>query len=111
MENLQRIGFEMADRRQGLDLDHTKSVLKKLAQWHAASLKYKELNGPYPAKYNDGKICEMSRQFFQKLYESIGEGFARMKHNFKGVEEYDHKLVSDKFIKIQQIMDLKLKLL
>ncbi|XP_017874661.1 PREDICTED: uncharacterized protein LOC108621704 [Drosophila arizonae] len=92
MENLQRIGFKMADRRQGLDLDHTKSVLKKLAQWHAASLKYKEQNGPYPSKYNDGKICENSRKIFQKLYESIGESFGRMKHNFNGVEEYAHKL-------------------
>lgn len=98
MENLQTIGFEMADRRQGLDLEHTKAVLRKLAQWHAASLKYKELNGPYPSKYNDGKICEDSRRLFKTIYESIEKTLLRVKQNFKGVEEYAHKLVGEKYI-------------
>ncbi|EDV93452.1 uncharacterized protein LOC6563556 [Drosophila grimshawi] len=92
MDNLQSDGFKMMDRTNCLDLEHTKSVLKKLAQWHAASLRYKELNGPYPVTYNDGNINDRTRDIFISIFEPNNRAFERVVDEYNGVEEYRHKL-------------------
>lgn len=43
MEDLKRKGYVMADRRQGLQVDRLKIVLKALAGFHALSLTLREL--------------------------------------------------------------------
>lgn len=42
MSDLKRDGFVMIDRLHGLDEDHVKLTLEKLAKHHAASIFYKE---------------------------------------------------------------------
>lgn len=37
LEDLTKRGFKTLKRQNGLDMEHCKSVLKKMAQWHAAS--------------------------------------------------------------------------
>lgn len=51
LEDLKPNGFRNANRQQGLDMQHTKAVLKKLAQLHAASACYFEKNGAYDEIY------------------------------------------------------------
>ncbi|KAH8318866.1 hypothetical protein KR074_008364 [Drosophila pseudoananassae] len=92
LENLQSSGFKMCDRTQGLDLEHTKSVLKKLAQWHAASLKYKELNGAYPPKYDNGIYSEQSAPVFKGMFALTAHSCLAHLAKFDGAEEYVHKL-------------------
>ena len=36
-EDLAVLGYKNVDRRLGLDFDHYKSVLSKMARWHAAT--------------------------------------------------------------------------
>uniref|UniRef100_T1GKX6 CHK kinase-like domain-containing protein n=1 Tax=Megaselia scalaris TaxID=36166 RepID=T1GKX6_MEGSC len=48
LEDLKIRNFKNADRLKGLDMEHCQSVLKLLAEFHAASAVYFELNGPYP---------------------------------------------------------------
>lgn len=93
MENLQTKGFKMADRMKGLNMEHTKSSLKKLAQWHAASIKYKELNGAYPPLYNDGIYIEQTRDVFHNMFASAKEAYIRIFGTFEGADEYLPKLV------------------
>lgn len=93
MENLQASGFQMCDRMKGLDLEHTKSTLKKLAQWHAASLKYKELNGPYPSLYNDGIYIPATRDLFTAMFTQAKDAYVEHLGKIEGSEEYLHKLV------------------
>ncbi|EDV49486.1 uncharacterized protein LOC6553970 [Drosophila erecta] len=92
LENLQPSGFKMGDRLIGMDLEHTKCTLKKLAQWHAASLKYKELNGPYPPKYNNGIFTEQTAPVFKRLFAHTKMSFMEEVAKFEGVDEYLHKI-------------------
>ncbi|KAH8383453.1 hypothetical protein KR009_008706 [Drosophila setifemur] len=92
LENLQTSGFKMCDRMKGLDLEHCKSSLKKLAQWHAASLKYKEVNGPYPALYNDGIYIEATRDLFTNMFQQGKDSYMKHLGKIEGSEEYLHKL-------------------
>jgi len=93
MENLQAKGFKMADRKKGLDMEHTKSALKKLAQWHAASIKYKEINGPYSTLYNDGIYIEQTRDTFHNMFALAKDSFIQILGKFEGAEEFLPKLV------------------
>lgn len=45
LSDLQEEGYRMQNRFEGLDLEHAKITLQKLAQWHAASIYYKEKVG------------------------------------------------------------------
>ncbi|XP_046489895.2 uncharacterized protein [Neodiprion pinetum] len=45
LEDLKHQGFKMLDKKQGLDIEHAKLVMKALAQFHAASLNL-EYNEP-----------------------------------------------------------------
>ncbi|XP_032309817.1 uncharacterized protein LOC6499419 [Drosophila ananassae] len=92
MENLQASGFQMCDRMKGLDLEHTKRTLKKLAQWHAASLKYKELNGPYPSLYNDGIYIPATRDLFTTMFTQAKDAYVEHLGKIEGSEEYLDKL-------------------
>ncbi|XP_043654554.1 uncharacterized protein LOC122620932 [Drosophila teissieri] len=65
LEDLRPRGFRNVDRLQGLDQAHTESVLRKFAQWHAASAVRVDLKGPYDAKYTPGFFeSEQIRNFF-----------------------------------------------
>ncbi|KAM7362730.1 uncharacterized protein ACRADG_013298 [Cochliomyia hominivorax] len=52
LEDLRLKGFENFNRHLGLDLEHTKAVLKKLAQFHAASAHHFLKAGPYMEIFN-----------------------------------------------------------
>ncbi|XP_017079848.1 uncharacterized protein LOC108113682 [Drosophila eugracilis] len=54
LEDLSPRGFKNINRREGMDQAHTESVLKKFAQWHAASAVRVERKGPYAEKYTTG---------------------------------------------------------
>ncbi|XP_075148815.1 uncharacterized protein LOC142222522 [Haematobia irritans] len=56
MENLKVQGFHNANRLEGLDMKHAKLVLKKLAQWHAASAVRVVRKGKYSDKYKYGYL-------------------------------------------------------
>lgn len=58
LEDLKVTNFKNADRLKGLDMEHCKSVLKLLAEFHAVSAIYYELNGPYPENLTVGIFRE-----------------------------------------------------
>ncbi|CAL7938311.1 unnamed protein product [Xylocopa violacea] len=53
MEDLRERGFQMADRRKGLQLDHLKRALKALAGFHALSLTLRETRPGEFARLSD----------------------------------------------------------
>lgn len=91
MEDLGAVGFKCGDRRQGFDMQHTKCVLAKLAQFHAVSAKYMELNGAYPEVLNKGIYTEESRQIFERTNQTI---FLEYFEQFENNEDYIQNLVS-----------------
>ncbi|KAH8363283.1 hypothetical protein KR084_007764 [Drosophila pseudotakahashii] len=105
LDNLQTDGFKMRDRMKGMDLEHTKCTLKKLAQWHAASLKYKELNGPYPPKYNDGIFTEQTAEIHKGMFAQTRKPFIEAVSKFDGVDEYLDKLTTALDTQIDKIIE------
>ncbi|KAH8267192.1 hypothetical protein KR026_002459 [Drosophila bipectinata] len=68
-EDLKTNNFRNVDRLEGLDFVHMRCVLRKLAEFHAASAVYREVNGPYDTRYNKNMFCEENRVLFTKVRE------------------------------------------
>lgn len=62
LEDLGNRGFKNANRQEGLNMAHTKAVLDKLAQFHAASAVRYERKGAYPKLY-DRNLCSEEDKF------------------------------------------------
>ncbi|XP_053660980.1 uncharacterized protein LOC128709968 [Anopheles marshallii] len=67
MEDLKDRNFQMAVRQKGLDLEHCHTLLRRLAQFHAASAVHYERNGPYDAKFKEGMYSEKNRAMFEQF--------------------------------------------
>ncbi|XP_013107735.2 uncharacterized protein LOC106087290 [Stomoxys calcitrans] len=70
MENLKTQGFRNANRLDGLDVEHMESVLKKMAQWHAASAVRVARKGTYLEKYAKGYLKPESHKLITEMYGS-----------------------------------------
>lgn len=92
LEDLRPRGFRNADRLQGLDQTHTENVLRKFAQWHAASAVRVETKGPFEPKYTAGLFKT------KDLVDALCTGSAKtlLKHvdKYEGHKAYIEDLVS-----------------
>ncbi|TMW42643.1 hypothetical protein DOY81_012277, partial [Sarcophaga bullata] len=61
LEDLKQQGFKNANRLECLDMHHAKMVLKKMAQWHAASVIHKENIGSYEESYKTALYTDAGR--------------------------------------------------
>ncbi|XP_065354514.1 uncharacterized protein LOC135948985 [Calliphora vicina] len=94
LENLCTRGFKNANRLEGLDMDHTKCVLKKLAQWHAASAVLVETKGPFEQKYIEGYFQEEGKDVMKAMFEGMGQIFNSCAKNYSNYNEYADDLIS-----------------
>lgn len=62
LEDLGNRSFMNVNRQKGFDMAHTKAVLDKLAQFHAASAVRFEAKGAYPEMY-DRNLCSEEDKF------------------------------------------------
>ncbi|KAI8118174.1 hypothetical protein CVS40_10086 [Lucilia cuprina] len=92
LENLCPRGFKNANRLEGLDVEHTKCVLKKLAQWHAASAVLVEKRGPYEKKYLEGYFQEETKELMRSMFEGMGHIFIDCAKNYSNYNEYAEDL-------------------
>ncbi|XP_017017427.1 uncharacterized protein [Drosophila kikkawai] len=53
-EDLSAQGYQSVDRTKGIDMEHMRLSLRKLAELHAASVVYKDRHGPYPVDFEHG---------------------------------------------------------
>lgn len=97
LENLKMQGFQNINRLNGLDRSHTECVLKKLAQWHAASAVRVATRGPFPAQYCTGFFKPETHEFFKQMTE------ANTKTLLECIKEYKNSdLFYDKVAKMQE---------
>lgn len=68
LNDLSCLGYKMGDRRVGLDLNHAKLFITKLAKFHAASATYVEKNGNFDNRLHENMFNEKSREIFQKFF-------------------------------------------
>lgn len=88
MEDLRPHGFKNVNRLEGFDMEHTKSTLKKLAQWHAASAVRVETKGQYPKIVANGIFTEDFLQIMQEISNSSRELYMECVRTYEGHEEY-----------------------
>uniref|UniRef100_T1PAV2 Ecdysteroid kinase n=1 Tax=Musca domestica TaxID=7370 RepID=T1PAV2_MUSDO len=93
LENLKEKGFRNANRLDGLDMEHTKCVLEKMAQWHAASAVRAASKGMYSDLYSEGYIRPKSFDLIKGMYESSEKIFLECVKEYSNSDLYYGKVV------------------
>ncbi|EDW84824.2 uncharacterized protein Dwil_GK14327 [Drosophila willistoni] len=88
LEDLKAKGFRPTERLAGLNKEHTLSVLKKLAQWHAASATRVAVKGPYPEHLNKGLFTEEGKALLKGLSEGAIKYILKSYETIEGHEVY-----------------------
>ncbi|XP_068158049.1 uncharacterized protein [Drosophila tropicalis] len=88
LEDLKAKGFRPTDRLAGLNKEHTLGVLKKLAQWHAASATRVAIKGPYPEHLNKGLFTEEGKALLKGLSEGAIKYILKSYETIEGHEVY-----------------------
>ncbi|XP_061399694.1 uncharacterized protein LOC133335438, partial [Musca vetustissima] len=86
--NLSERGFRNVKRQDGLDMMHTKCVLRKIAQWHAATAVRVLEKGPYDEQYLDGFFTEDSREFCDQMFKGTLKHVLAAARKLPNHEEY-----------------------
>nr|NP_651383.1 uncharacterized protein Dmel_CG10553 [Drosophila melanogaster]AAF56454.1 uncharacterized protein Dmel_CG10553 [Drosophila melanogaster] len=105
LEDLRPRGFGNIDRLEGMDQAHTECVLKKFAQWHAASAVRVETKGPYQEKYTKGFL--RNEEIVDAFINRSIKVFLDNVHLCKGYETYlnDLRIVSGKTFEIVESLN------
>ncbi|XP_061395690.1 uncharacterized protein LOC133331308, partial [Musca vetustissima] len=90
MEDLRLHDFKNANRHLGLDIAHTKAVLEKLAQFHAASARYVESVEEFPKMYDQCVVAEKDEFVEHRL--NAGKTFRDNMHLYGDLEYLREKL-------------------
>ncbi|XP_034488270.1 uncharacterized protein LOC117792306 [Drosophila innubila] len=69
--------FQNVDRIKGLDMDHMKCALQKLAEFHAAGSVYQEQHGPYPSEFDEGFVTLKADKFLKDIFRIKEESFKK----------------------------------
>ncbi|XP_055923414.1 uncharacterized protein LOC129953902 [Eupeodes corollae] len=88
MEDLRRKKFKNINRCLGLDLYHMEEVLKKLAQFHAASAVSFERFGPFSEHFSQSFFDENNRAFFEERGKAQRKIFLDVMKKWGGCERY-----------------------
>lgn len=92
LEDLQVKQFKNANRLHGLDMDHVKEVLTKMAEFHAASACYVEHYGIFGEDFTVGIFSEKNRALLNEFNASTA--FLGQLKKWKNCQQYYEKLVS-----------------
>ncbi|XP_030240310.1 uncharacterized protein LOC108654367 isoform X2 [Drosophila navojoa] len=95
MYDLGQDGYKNANRLEGLNIEQTELVLRKLAQYHAASAVYKSINGPYTDSITYGmfgKDPQIALALMESMFVSTQKIFLNNLQNFENCEQYHEKL-------------------
>lgn len=92
LEDLSRQGFRNVKRQNCLDMEHCKGVLKKMAQFHAASAVWIQKNGAFPQLYQKGMIRKEGTGLLGPLLTSGMEHVIKATKRLKNGQEFYSQL-------------------
>ncbi|EDW14078.2 uncharacterized protein LOC6572510 [Drosophila mojavensis] len=95
MYDLGQDGYKNANRFEGLNVEQTELVLKKIAQYHAASAVYKSIHGPYTDSIMYGMFGndpQVAIAMMEKMLVSAQNIFLDTLQNYENCEQYHEKL-------------------
>ncbi|XP_065354510.1 uncharacterized protein LOC135948982 [Calliphora vicina] len=106
LEDLHVKQFKNANRLNGLDMDHVKEVLIKMAEFHAASACYVEHYGMFSEDFTVGIFSEKNKALL-KEFNASGAFLSQLK-KWKNCQQYYEKLAdSDEFLVDRLLEDQK----
>ncbi|XP_011063493.1 PREDICTED: uncharacterized protein LOC105151471 [Acromyrmex echinatior] len=92
IEDLMTIGFRMADRLSGLDLDHSILALHGLARFHAASVALCEKEPKQKEMYSKGQFNEQQSLEMKDIFIKCTKGLAKEIAYWPEVKQYSEKI-------------------
>ncbi|XP_005180136.2 uncharacterized protein LOC101888938 [Musca domestica] len=92
LEDLCPLNFRNASRLDCFDMEHTKQVLKKMAEWHAVSAVHRENIGKYDEVFTVGTYNERLRKGITVFFESMTKYMQRCMHVYENSEDYREKI-------------------
>lgn len=93
LQDLSPLGYKMADRRKGLDMDHCFLIMEKMAQLHASSVLLYEKNPHCMDGYNIGLFTNQNNQpIIQQFVVSGFQSTIIALKQWSGFEKYAKKL-------------------
>nr|AAZ78628.1 CHKov1 [Drosophila melanogaster]AAZ78634.1 CHKov1 [Drosophila melanogaster] len=106
LEDLCIKGFKNANRLEGLDQAHTERVLRKLAQWHAATAVRVATKGQYPEIVLNGFFKEENRPMMIDMMNGMGQVFVKCCSTYEGNEAYIEKVKALKDVMIDELFKM-----
>ncbi|XP_075145783.1 uncharacterized protein LOC142220491 [Haematobia irritans] len=102
LEDLCRRGFRNVKRQDCLDEDHCKRVLRKMAQFHAASAVWVQTHGPFPQLYHKGMVREEGKGLLEPM---LNDGLKHVLNTSKKLKNCQDiypelKKLSENFVKV-----------
>ncbi|XP_073842806.1 uncharacterized protein [Musca autumnalis] len=88
LEDLTRRGFRNVKRQNCLDMDHCRSVLKKIAQLHAASAVWVEKNGIFSDLFSRGMVREEGKVLLGGMFNSGLQHLLKTTQQMKSCEKF-----------------------
>lgn len=105
MEDLQEEGFEMADRLKGLDINHMKVTLNKMAKHHACSMVLEKQGNVSFKSFRSGQIAKKDGAW-NEWYETLANSMIDEIQTWDGYEYYADKLNKIRPLFIEQAADI-----
>ncbi|EDX14417.1 uncharacterized protein LOC6729606 [Drosophila simulans] len=106
LEDLCIKGFKNANRLEGLDQAHTERVLRKLAQWHAATAVRVATKGQYPEIVLRGFFKEENRPMMNDMMSGMGQVFVKCCSTYEGNEAYIEQVKALKSVMIDELFKM-----
>jgi thiamine kinase-like enzyme len=94
LEDLQHLGYKMANRQAGLDLEHCKMAVRSLARFHALSVALHKTDPSSMDMYSEGmyKNTKERRENLKLHFEFSLNTIASMTEKWPGYEKYSNKI-------------------
>ncbi|XP_065354505.1 uncharacterized protein LOC135948977 [Calliphora vicina] len=91
-EDLKENNYENIDRLKGCDMVHMKRILHRLAELHAVSAVYEEINGEYPSDFQIGFVdLDAGADYQKSMFETRKEPYKKAMQQW-GLDEVDKYL-------------------
>ncbi|KDR22625.1 uncharacterized protein LOC110826734 [Zootermopsis nevadensis] len=106
LEDLRVLGYEMADRRKGLDLSHCQMALRSLARFHGMSVALHKKDPKSMSSFSEVFYKEKNHPIISSYMEPAIRRLASAIANWPGYERFEDKLrdlAETSFIKITEV--------
>ncbi|PSN36163.1 hypothetical protein C0J52_17000 [Blattella germanica] len=94
MEDLKSSGFELAERKAGLDLDHCRLVIKTLAKFHAASVVLSKKNPDLIEPFLEPPTKDVFNDDFGKFFNSFIEKLSIKMKSTDKLERFSERILN-----------------